>query len=78
MLDGMARLNGHGVISALKEGKSIKITVDNIDGRIVTNQVYTVVFKTNATRRYYFFKSITPIIFYHYYEYIVQYIYIKF
>ena len=39
MLDDLGHVNGREVVSALTEGKTIKITVYNIDGRIKAYQV---------------------------------------
>ena len=39
MLDELAAQNANRVIEALRNGKSLKITVDNIDGRMLANQV---------------------------------------
>ena len=40
MLEEVGRLNGKDVVSAVSLGRSLKVTVDNIDGRIIANQVY--------------------------------------
>lgn len=39
MLSDIGLINGKGVCAALKNGRTIKVTVDNIDGRIKANQV---------------------------------------
>jgi hypothetical protein len=39
LLDELGKINGKEVIAALNQGKTLKITVDNIDGRIKANQV---------------------------------------
>ena len=40
MLEEVGRLNGKDVVSAVSLGRSLKVTVDNIDGRIIANQVH--------------------------------------
>ena len=40
MLEEVWRLNGKDVVSAVSLGRSLKVTVDNIDGRIIANQVH--------------------------------------
>jgi len=42
MLDELGLINGREVVAALSHGKTIKITVDNIDGRIKAYQVWTI------------------------------------
>ncbi|WAR09365.1 LOW QUALITY PROTEIN: hypothetical protein MAR_019323, partial [Mya arenaria] len=39
LLDELGKINGKEVIAVLNQGKTLKITVDNIDGRIKANQV---------------------------------------
>lgn len=39
MLSDIGLINGKGVCAALTNGRTIKVTVDNIDGRIKANQV---------------------------------------
>ncbi|XP_060599721.1 uncharacterized protein LOC132753283 isoform X2 [Ruditapes philippinarum] len=39
LLDELGKVNGKEVLAALNQGKTLKITVDNIDGRIKANQV---------------------------------------
>ena len=39
MLDDLGQINGRDVVSALANGKTIKITVDNIDGHIKAYQI---------------------------------------
>jgi hypothetical protein len=39
MLSDIGQINGKGVCAALTNGRTIKVTVDNIDGRIKANQV---------------------------------------
>lgn len=40
-------INGKGVCAALTNGRTIKVTVDNIDGRIKANQVFQLTRKEN-------------------------------
>ena len=40
MLEEVGRLNGKDVVSAVSLGRSLKVTVDNIDGLIIANQVH--------------------------------------
>ena len=40
MLEEVGRLNGKDVVSAVSLGRSLKVTVDNIDSRIIANQVH--------------------------------------
>lgn len=46
MLDELAQVNGKQVVEVLKRGASLKITVDNIDGRI---RAYQVMIRTKLT-----------------------------
>ncbi|KAH3748664.1 hypothetical protein DPMN_183112 [Dreissena polymorpha] len=39
MLDDLGKINGREVTTVLNQGKTLKITVDNIDGRIKANQI---------------------------------------
>lgn len=39
MLSDIGLINGKGVCAALTNGRTIKVTVDNIDGRIKANKV---------------------------------------
>ncbi|XP_052809628.1 uncharacterized protein LOC128238094 [Mya arenaria] len=39
LLDELGKINGKEVIAVLNQGETLKITVDNIDGRIKANQV---------------------------------------
>jgi hypothetical protein len=39
LLNELGKVNGKEVLAALNQGKTLKITVDNIDGRIKANQV---------------------------------------
>ena len=40
LLEDAGKLNGKGITSAISAGRKLKVTVDNIDGRIIANQVY--------------------------------------
>jgi hypothetical protein len=46
-LEELGKVNGKEVLAALNQGKTLKITIANIDGRIKANRVIIKIFKKN-------------------------------